>query len=124
MIMEINKEIQKIDELQKARIHKESSIEIGTMRVAISEPELKLFYGDVLSLQRRKQLLEKNLKISDEIIVIVQDFTPLQQEERTVSKYVVMIGAAMAVLGVFCALLWQYRKRIWKLIKENNTVSS
>ena len=121
MILEIDKEIKNIDNLQEARIRKESSIEQGTTFVVVNEPEPKLFYRDVLSLQRRKQLLEKNLELSDEVIVIVHDFTPLQQEERTVSKYVGILGASMAVLGFFCALLWHYRKRIWELIREDSS---
>ena len=121
MIRVIDKEIKMINDLQQARIHKESSVEQGTMRIVGNEPELRLFYGDVLSLQRRKQMLEKNLEISDEVIMIVHDFTPLQQEERTVLKYTAVLGASMAVLGLFCALFWQYRKRIWKLVREDST---
>jgi len=120
MIQEIDKEIKKIDELQIARIRKESGIEQGTMVVVGTEPELKLFYHDVLSLHRRRQMLERNLKISEEIIVIVQDFTPLQQEERTVLIYIAWFGCTMAIIGIFCSLLWQYRRRIWELIHEDS----
>jgi len=121
MIRVIDKEMKTIDDFQQARIRKESSIEQGTVVVVGTEPEPKLFTWDILSLQRRKQLLEKNLEISDEIIVIVQDFTPLEQEERTVMKYIGWFGVSMAVLGIFCSLLWQYRKRIWVLIREDST---
>jgi len=120
MIHLIDKEIKTIDDFQQARIRKESSVEQGSVVVLGNEPEPKLFTWDILSLQRRKQLLEKNLEISDEIIVIIQDFTPLQQEERTVLKYIAVLGATMSVLGILCALLWQYRKRIWELIREDS----
>ena len=120
MVKELEKEIQKVEDFQQARIRKESNFEIGSFTL-LNEPEPKLFYNDILYLIRRKQLLEKNLEISDEIIVIIQDFTPLEQEERTVLKYVGVLGASMVVLGIFCALLWQYRKRIWELIREDST---
>ena len=121
MIHAIEKEIKTIDDFQQARIRKESNVEMGSVLVVGTEPEPKLFTWDILSLHGRKQLLEKNLEISDEIIVIVQDFTPLQQEERTVVKYIEVLGTFMAVLGLFCALLWQYRKRIWQLIREDSS---
>jgi len=121
MVQVIEKELKTIDDFQQARIRKESNVDQGSVVVVGTEPEPRLFYGDVLSLQRRKQLLEKNLEISDEIVVIVQDFTPLQQEERTVVKYIAVLGTFMAVLGIFCALLWQYRKRIWQLIREDSS---
>ena len=121
MIKELDIEIQKIADFQQARIRKESSIEQGSVVVLGNEPEPKLFYNDVLSLQSRKKKLEKNLEISDEIIVVVQNFTPLQQEGRPVLKLIFVLGASMAVLGLFSSLLWQYRKRIWELIKEDTT---
>jgi len=121
MIEELKKEIKKIEEFQQARIRKESSIDQGSVVIVGNEPEPKLFYGDVLSLRNRIQMLERNLQISDEIIVIVQDFTPLQQEERTVLFYIAVLGGLMAVMGPFCALLWQYRRRIWQLIREDSS---
>ena len=120
MINELEKEIKTIEEIQQARIRKESSIDQGSFVVLGNEPEPKLFYGDILYLRSRIQLLDRNLKISDEIVVIVQDFTPLEQEERTIVVVVGVFGAIMVIIGIFCALLWQYRKRIWELISENS----
>ena len=122
MVKELEKEIQKVADFQQARIRKESNVEKGTIAI-FNEPEPKLFYHDILYLVSYKQMLEKNLEISDNIIVIVQDFTPLQQEERTVLIYAGVLGGSMAVLGIFCALLWQYRKRIWELIREDQASS-
>jgi len=121
MITELEKEIKKVEEFQHARIRKESSMDQGSFVVLGNEPEPKLFYDDVLLLRRRIQVLKRNIEISDEIIVIVQDFTPLQQEERPVLTYILVVGGLMAVLSIFCALLWQYRKRIWELIKEDSS---
>ena len=120
LIDELDKEIKKIAELQEARIRKEASnVELGQLTLQLNEPETKLFYTDILSLYNQKQSIKKNLEISDEIITVVQDLTPLDQEERSVLKYIAILGGAMAVLGIFCALCWQYRKRIWELIRED-----
>lgn len=122
MVERIEKEISKIDSLQRARFRKESSVEKGNMVFSLNnEQKFALFYEDVISLYQQKQSIERSLKISDEPIVIVQDFTPLQQEEMPVLKYMLILGAFMAAMGVFCALIWQYRKKIWKLIREDST---
>ena len=119
-IKELESEIYKIDSLQRAKIRKELMPDKGNTLVLDNRQEFRLFHEDILSLYARKQRLEKELDISDEIIIIVQDFTPLQLEEP-VFKYVTLFGGSMAILGIFCALLWQYRKRIWELIREDST---
>ena len=120
-IREIEKEIIKVNDFQEARIRKESSIEKGAVVLLGNEADPRLFYRDVLWLYDQKQLLEKSLKISDEIIVVTQELTPLENEERPVFKYIVVVGSLMVVMGIFCALLWQYRKRIWEIIREDSS---
>jgi len=120
LIDELDKEIEKITKLQEARIKKEAmTIDMGRVLVAGTEPETKLFYEDILKLYREKQYIQRNLEVSDEIITVVQDLTPLGFEERSAIKFTAIFGGIMAVLGVFCALCWQYRKRIWELIRED-----
>jgi len=119
MIKEIEVEMEKIDSLQRSRFRKDKQpnaqmIFIGT------EPEPRLFHEERLSLFERKQSLERSLEISNEIIVVVQDFTPLSHEENPVLMYLLYFGIAMALLGIICSLLWQYRKKIWKTIIEDS----
>jgi hypothetical protein len=123
LMVELDKEIAKIEELQAARIKRESasSVEMGRILLQGNEPEPKLFYQDILSLYNQKQSIKRTLEISDEIIVVVHDITPLGEEERSVLKYIVILGGAMAVLGLFSALCWQYRKRIWSLILDDSS---
>ena len=122
LLVEIEKEISKIDSLQRARFRREEARgDKGQLVVLGNESELKLFYSDVLSLYERKQNLEKTLEISDEIIVVVQDFTPLQQEEKPVLYYISLFGILMAVVGLIFSLFWQYRKKIWTLIREDSS---
>ena len=116
---ELLNEIEKIDSLQRARFRNDGEKEKGQLVVFGNNSEL--FYPDLLSLYERKQRLEKTLEISDEIITVIQDFTPLQQEENTVTHYIVRFGLLMAVLGVCCALLWQYRRKLWTMIREDST---
>jgi hypothetical protein len=124
LLAEIDREIGKIDSLQHVRIRKEAKTENGQLVFFGNEPEVKLFYPDILRLYDQKQSLEKSIKISDEIIVVVQDFTSLQQEENSLMLSIVFFGALMAAVGLICALLWQYRKRIYILIREDSSRSS
>ena len=121
LISDIQTEINKIDSLQRSRFRKGEKADNMQMLYMSNEPGLQLFYNDIMHLYERKQKLEQELEISDEIITIVQDFMPLSEEETPVIKYMLILGGAMAILGIFCALLWQYRKRIWALIREDST---
>jgi hypothetical protein len=121
LLVDIEKEISKIDSLQRIRFRKETTVEKGQMSISLNnEQRIQLFYEDILKLRYEKQSIERSLEISDEPIVIIHDFTPLQHEERPILKFILVLGGSMAVLGVFCSLLWQYRKRIWDLIKEDS----
>ena len=120
LINEIDIEIQKIDSLQRSRFRKDMYPPNTNMLIMGTEPELKLFHEEKLNLFSRRQRLVRDIEISDEIIVIVHDFTPLSEEENPVLLYVLIFGGAMAAMGIFCALLWQHRKRIWELIKEDS----
>ncbi len=121
LISEIESEISKIDSLQRSRYRKGAQSDNTQMFFLGNESGLRLFHDDVLSLYKQKQTLERELKISDEIIVVVQDFMPLAQEVSPVLNYILTFGGVMAVVGIFCALIWQYRKKVWKLIKEDSS---
>jgi hypothetical protein len=125
LIGELKKEIAKIDTLQRVAYDKKAGIEVGQkVFVMGNEQEIKLFYPNILELQERKQELEKTLEISDKPVVIVQDFTPSQYIEKKAFYYVVRLGLAMAFMGLVCGMLMQYRKRLWKIITEEETVKS
>lgn len=121
LIAEIESEIRKIDSLQRSQFRKGFKTDNLQMVFMGNEPEIKLFHEEVLDLYARKQRLERDRDISDEIIVVMQDFTPLSQEENPVLHYILIFGIVMAVLGLFCSLLWQYRNTIWRLIREDSS---
>jgi len=117
IINQIDVEIQMIDSLQHSRFRKD--IHPNTQLVFMNmEPDFRLFHEEKLGLLSRKHQLEKELEFSEEIITIVHDFTPLAFEDNPKSIYLMISGSIMAVMGLFSALLWQYRKRIWRLIIE------
>ena len=123
MISELQRQIAKIDTIQLVSInrHNVSSFEIGQrIHLMGSEPEIRLFYADVLALYSRKQELEKSFEISDQPVVVVQDFTPSLFVEKTRMYYVIRLGLIMGVLGFAISILWQHRKSIWKLIVEQD----
>jgi len=119
MINEIDIEILKIDSLQRSRFRKNMYPPNTNMLFMGNEPEIKLFHEEKLSLFSRRQRLVRDIEISDEIIVIIHDFTPLAEEENPILVYILIFGGSMAILGIFCSLLWQHRKKIWALIRED-----
>lgn len=121
LVKEIELEIAKIDSLQKVQFRKELVPDKGQTVIFGNMPEPRLFYNEILLLFEKKQRLEKELDMSKEIILILHDFTPLQQEERPLLFFMLVYGILMAVAGIFFALLRQYRQTIWKLIREDST---
>ena len=125
MINELQRQIAKIDTIQFVSInrHNVSSLEIGQrIHLMGAEPEIRLFYTDVLALYSRKQALEKSLEIANQPVVVVQDFTPSLFVEKTNRYYAVRWGLIMGILGFGISILWQHRKSIWKLIVEQKNI--
>jgi len=122
MIDQLEKELAKLDTIHLIALNQRASIEVG-QRVFVmgSEPEIRLFYQDILDLYNRKQSMQRSREISDRPVIIVQDFTPSQFIEKGLMYYVIRFGIVMAIFGFFCSLAWQYRKTIWKLIIEDQT---
>jgi hypothetical protein len=114
-------EIRKIDSLQRFQYQK--NISSGKDVLLISSPELKLFHQEMLELYNQKQQLEIDIEMNRDLITIVQDFMPLTPEDRLFS-YVGIVGIVGAVLGLICAVFWQYRRVIWLLIKEDSSKNS
>jgi hypothetical protein len=129
-IVELEKAMEKVDTAQlvsidRNRKRKETKIEMGqNLFVMGNDPEIKLYYPEILSLYSQKQSLQKTLEISDKPVVIIQDFTPSQYIEKKAFYYVTRLGLAMAFMGLICGILWQYRKPLWKIIIEDQPVKS
>ena len=127
LIDELDKEILglgKIDSVQISRMYRkfDSNAEKGQMFILNNnEAEIKLFYTDVLKLFKRKQELQRHIDLIHEPVLVVHDFVPTILAEKPLSWYFIRFGGTMAVLGIFCALIWQNRKRIWEILKEDST---
>jgi hypothetical protein len=121
MLASVEKEIAKMDDLQRACILREEKADRAQLFIANADPKSRPLYLDMLSLCAKKQALEQSLEISDEVITVIQDFLPLQLEEKPLSKYAAQFGGLMAAAGLLCSLLWQYRKQILALVRENAT---
>jgi len=130
LISELEKEIDKLDTLQMVDVLRKTNRTNRTRMLPIerletvfllgNEPELKLFYTDVLSLYNQKQNLQRNVEIAKKPIIVVNDFTPALFEEKPVNYYVIRFAFFMFVMGYACVLLWYYRKRIRKAIVETD----
>ena len=115
--------LEKIDSVQRARIHSknESNTEKGQLVFwNYNEPEIRLLYSDILKLFDQRQDLQRHIDLIREPVLIVHNFIPTNQKEKPLFWYFINYGGIMAVLGIACALLWQYRRRIWELLKEDS----
>ena len=127
LIAELEKEIVKLDTLQMVDVARKTNRtkafpfqSLETVFLLGNEPELKLFYTDVLSLYNQKQELQRSVEIAKKPIIVINDFTPALFEEKPVNYYVIRFAVLMFVIGYISILLWQYRKRIRKAIVETD----
>ena len=126
LIAELEREIEKIDRLDTLQ----HSLRLGSSNRGLemgekiylfgsNEPELRLFYTDILSLYSQKQSLQRSIDISDEPVIIIQDFIAAQYEEKGASYYSIRLGLALVVLGYIVAVCWTFRKKLRKAIIED-----
>ena len=118
MIRNLQHEIEKIDSLQRSQFRRRDNFDNRQTFSLSNTPLLQTFQHEMRFLYEEIQTLERELELSNEIIVIVHDFMPLSEEVFTILKSVFISGGVMALLGIFFALAWQHRKRIWELIRE------
>ena len=125
LIVGLDKEIvrlEKIDSAQRLRIHSKSELNTEKGQMVFlnnNEPEIKLLYTDILKLFDQRQELQKHIDLNHEPVLIVHDFIPTILKERPLFWYFITYGGMMAVLGIICAILWQYRKKIWEVLQED-----
>lgn len=119
-IKSLNAEIKKIDSLQKIVYFEipKAQKQSNSQMVVLNEKEMKLYHEQILELERKKQELEKDIAINKDPITVVQDFTPLSKAENPVTKYLIKWVSLFALLGFIVSLLWQFKKSIFKIIKE------
>ncbi|MDR0712779.1 MAG: hypothetical protein LBF89_00730 [Bacteroidales bacterium] len=115
-IHELDREMSKIDSIQNAQLRQN----MGNFKeiVLMNKPEMKLFHSDMLSLYSRKQSFERDTAIFKQPISVIQDFTLLGEEDRNLQWYIFKGCVMGAITGLCFSLLWQYRKRIYQLIRE------
>ena len=119
LIDELAKEINKIDTVHLISVNnnKKASLELGQKLFLMgSEPEIRLFYPEILSLYGQIQDLQRSLEISDKPVIVIQDFVAAQYVERGSTYYIFRLGFTMALMGLTCAIFWQYRKTLWAKI--------
>lgn len=122
LIQSIDQEIKKLDSLQKIQYFEipKSQKANNSQMIVLNEKEMKLYHDQILSLQRQKLELEKDITIKKDPITVVQDFTPLSKAENPVTKYLMNWILIFSLLGFIISLLWQYKKIILDLIKEKH----
>jgi hypothetical protein len=122
LINDYNLEIKKLDSLQKSYYYKQlTQAAQNSQMLFLNEKDVKLFHKDIIELINKKQLLEKSLAVDPEPITVIQDFTALSKVENPWTKYVNKTVPFFAILGLIVSLIWEQRKKIWTIIKNDNS---
>lgn len=118
IINQLESEINVIDSVQytyyEMQYNRSLKSENQQMIILGNEPDLKLFYGDRLSLVHQKMANEKTLKINDDILVIMQDFIAPTQPDNPYYTYLLKYF----LLAVFAALVFGAISEIYKSRKD------
>ena len=123
-VRELEKEIVRLDTLQMVdvmRKAKQKTITFESFETILqlgAEPEFRLLYPEIFALHDRKQELQRVIEIKEKPIIVVNDFAPAQYDERTQNYYVLVFGFIMVVIGYVLAILWSFRKKLRKIIME------
>jgi len=113
-------EIAKLDTLQNIQYFEipKSQKAGNNQMIVLNEKELRLYHQEKIGLNNLILALERDLTINPDPITIIQDFTQLSKTQNPITKFIKIWVPIFFVLGLICSLLWQYRKEIWKLIRE------
>ncbi len=80
--------------------------------------QVKLYHDEIFKLEQQKYTIERNLKLTPDIVMILEDFIPSKTPVKTVvdySKYAV----AFFVFGVIVILFFENRKKLIDLKKQS-----
>ena len=120
MIVAYDKEIQKLDSLQKDYYFNQLTQKAGNGQIIfLNEKDVKLFHKEMLGLVAQKQVLQKTLAVNPDPITVIQDFTQLTRAVNPWTKYVKYWGLWFALLGFFAGIYWQHRKSVITFLRKN-----
>ncbi len=80
--------------------------------VVLNEQKVQLYHPYIISLQKQKMELEKELTIYPDPITVIEDFTPLTKEENPRAAYTEKYALVMGLMGIFLLLILESRKKI------------
>jgi len=120
MIVAYDKEIQKLDSLQKDYYFNQLTQKAGSGQIIfLNQKDVKLFHKEMLGLVEQKQDLQKTLTLNPDPITVIQDFTQLTRAVNPWTKYVKYWGIGFALLGFFAGVYWQHRKSVFAFLRKN-----
>lgn len=115
-------EVDKLDSLEKKEyFKKEDEIRLREGQLLFTnEPEIKLYYTDLLNLVKEKQTSQRELILHSEIVSVLEDFTITQKPLNDTMFYAKKIVPVFIVLTYFLALLVTFWTNILKAIKKQS----
>ncbi|HPD95984.1 MAG TPA: hypothetical protein PLA24_08820 [Tenuifilaceae bacterium] len=120
LIVSYDNEIKKLDSLQKIEYFKIPLDQkaASNQMVILNEKTKELYHDQILKLEKTRLYYQGQNELYGDPITIIQDFTPLSKAENPYMQYAKKWGIVFAILGFIISLLWQYRKKIIKLVIE------
>jgi len=114
------KQIKKLDSLQKVQYFEVPKLQKGgnNQLVLLNEKEIKLYHTDIINLYNAQLYLEKQLILNPDPVTVIQDFTQLAKADNPLIKFLKTWVVIFAIFGFSFSIFWQYRKRIWNLIRN------
>ena len=122
LIAKINNQIFKLDSLEDYEyFQKQKDMRPSGGKgqiVFLNEQKVQLYHGDIISLQKQRLTLEKELTVYPDPITIIEDFTPFTKQENPKSKYIIEYGLIFGLLGILFLAFLATRKKIQHFIEE------
>ncbi len=119
LLEEVKKQVTRLDSFQRTEYFEKNKT-ANQQFILNGNGDKSLYHNQYINLFSQQQGIEKDLQLYPDVITVVQDFPPLSRPENTMMSYFKSYVPAFLLLGLLCALLWTYRKTLWKYIKEKD----
>jgi hypothetical protein len=120
IIKNIDIQINKLDSLEDYEYFKKQKDLIPRNRagqiVVLNEQKVQLYHPYILSLQKQKLELEKEISVYPDPITVIEDFTPLSKEENPRMGYIEKYALIMGLFGILLLLILESRRKIRRFL--------
>jgi hypothetical protein len=119
MLARLNYDIYQLDSLQKIKYYVETmdkKSQVGGQMIFLQEQKTQLLYSDIYSLYSRKQDLESEMALKNEIVTLMSDFSMRTQRENgtlSYAKIIIPLFFSITLLILIIISNWHKLKEIY-----------